>query len=558
MASISVGLSIAGASISPPAKANLCTSVRDKSTTTETRNDVNFFRELFPDSTDRGDDLWNRMVLQCNRQRDTKGREIGKVTASPGNNAGKTQLKSGDLGAKVIRGHYNFFGLLAAQLRYVYVLSKTGGVWEMVIPYRPIINDVVKNRVDFNSSHAGVLYDSSQVANAGGELVLRSGARPISQTLCASSTYFAKQQGKYDKKELHRRDKENKFISLGKIEYKYTKNGGARWGCRVADSRDLFWRSDSASTRVSKVKPRDWILDNFVRTVENYWKIDGLFRLRLLMKGHNDSSFPASMRALLKDDDHLTVRFATKFLPYKFNQMYKSNIVQFNNFSTMTTDGTYWHEVGHAFGLDDEYGKVTKDGDARENGCESPEYDRRVTATYQMCEAGATEKRQLYHYLAVSRYATKQNECDNDAACGTGRYCDRGTITIGKNQCVPLKANNAACAAIGGGKQCASGQCRSGRCYSENSVAMGGTCYADGACRQGKCSAADGFRGVCVCKKDSDCGSGRYCDGGLDLKRNACRAKLENGQSCGKVASVGNDRKCLSGKCSGFPNYKCK
>jgi hypothetical protein len=96
------------------------------------------------------------------------------------------------------------------------------------------------------------------------------------------------------------------------------------------------------------------------------------------------------------------------------------------------------------------------------------------------------------------------------------------------------------------------------RCYTPNSVAMGGTCYNDDACKEGKCSAIDGAQGTCVCKEDSDCGAGKWCDAGLDTKINACRAKLDKGESCGKTGSVGNDHKCKSGKCSGFPNYKCK
>jgi hypothetical protein len=61
-----------------------------------------------------------------------------------------------------------------------------------------------------------------------------------------------------------------------------------------------------------------------------------------------------------------------------------------------------------------------------------------------------------------------------------------------------------------------------------------------------------------VCKRDSDCGSGSWCDAGLDLKDNVCKRKLDKGESCGKAGSFGNDHKCKSGKCSGFPDYKCK
>ncbi|HEY7494884.1 MAG TPA: hypothetical protein VIH59_27750 [Candidatus Tectomicrobia bacterium] len=544
-----------------PAHANLCDSVKDRTTTAATKNDVNFYEELFPDPTDRGNRLWNEIVLQCNRQRDTKGNEVSKVTAAAGHNTNKQLLKARDLETKVIRGHYNFFGTVVTQLKYVYVLSKKDGVWTMIIPYRPIINELVTNRIDFNFEHTRKLYDASQVVNPASSaqvLTLKPSPESIVTTLCSTSTYFPGDEGKYDNMELHKRDPENKFISLGKIQYRYEKDGNTFSGCRVNANRDLYWRWDPNGHQVVRVKPQDWILDNFVRTAESYWTIPGIFQLKLLMQGRNESAFPKSTLDLLQDDDHLTVRFATKFLPYGFNQMYKSNIIQFNNFSTMTTDGTYWHEVGHAFGLDDEYGGETKDDVDKRNGCDHVSYQSFSPGTYQMCDAGADEKRTIYHYLAVSRYITAQSECNSDGDCGTGRYCDQGTLTVGKNQCVELKADNQTCDLIGGGHQCQGGQCKFGRCYTPNSVAMGDTCYVDDACKAGKCSSVDGAKGTCVCKTDSDCDANQWCDAGADTQINVCRTKLARGASCGKAGSVGNDHKCKSGECSGFPKYVCK
>jgi len=66
--------------LSAQAQANLCDSVKDTTTTAETQRDVGFYQELFPDAALQGNRRWNEIVLQCNRQRDTKGNEIGKVT----------------------------------------------------------------------------------------------------------------------------------------------------------------------------------------------------------------------------------------------------------------------------------------------------------------------------------------------------------------------------------------------------------------------------------------------------------------------------------------------
>jgi hypothetical protein len=145
--------------------------------------------------------------------------------------------------------------------------------------------------------------------------------------------------------------------------------------------------------------------------------------------------------------------------------------------------------------------------------------------------------------------------CKADADCIEGKYCDQGA-DLNLNQCKNKKADNESCDLVGGGHQCKSGFCKFSRCYTPNSVEMGDTCYNDDACQEGKCSAIDGAKGTCVCKKDSDCGTGKWCDAGIDTKVNACRPKRNKGESCAGVA--GNDHKCKSGKCSGFPKYECK
>ncbi|HEX2734211.1 MAG TPA: hypothetical protein VHM70_21530 [Polyangiaceae bacterium] len=639
---------LAALSVSQETRADLCNSVQDADAkaSAETKRDVDFYESLFPDSTYFGKRGWNEKIVQCNRQRDNKGDQIAKITQTLGTNPDRKQLESKNLDYKVIRGHYNFFGTLATRMKYVYVLSKENNVWKMVIPYDPIINDVVKDRIDFDmdgDGHAFHLYDASQIVDPKAEkLELKPTPKPIAQTLCSDFTYFSGSEGKYDKqtgKNASKRDKENKFISLGRIEFYYDKSEFLSLGCRVKRDRDVYWVDSKGKVRKSRAD--DWVLDNFVRAAEGYWTIPGVFELQLLMKGRNESKFPKALTKLLNDGDHLTVYFATKFLPYGDNQMYKSNIIEFNNFSTMSSDGTYWHEVGHAFGLDDEYAK----DDSKPNGCKNSVFEKLTPTTYEMCKAGAPEQRTIYHYLAATRYITTQSECSQDPDCATDEYCDKGVDTT-RNQCVSKKSNNDACSLVDGGRQCKSGYCKVGRCYDPNSVAMGGTCYVDDACKLGKCSSIDGTKGTCVCKQDADCnksgyycnagldlskneclaqktdnstcdiaggahqcksgycqwshcytpnsvatggtcyvddacklgkcssingtkgtcvcksdadcGDGRWCDGGADLHLNVCKNKLNKGDSCGTALTVGNDHKCKSGECSGFPNYVCK
>ena len=155
-------------------------------------------------------------------------------------------------------------------------------------------------------------------------------------------------------------------------------------------------------------------------------------------------------------------------------------------------------------------------------------------------------------------YAVNRPTCKKDTDCDDGEYCNAGA-DLKRNSCVAQKSDNETCDLVGGGHQCKSGHCRFSRCYTPDAANIGDTCYMDDACRSGRCSDIDGVKGVCVCNDDNDCGSSSsYCDKGIDTKINACRPKLSNGAKCGKAGSFGNDHKCKSGKCSGFPKYECK
>jgi hypothetical protein len=138
--------------------------------------------------------------------------------------------------------------------------------------------------------------------------------------------------------------------------------------------------------------------------------------------------------------------------------------------------------------------------------------------------------------------------CQGDLDCAAGTYCNAG-VDIRQNKCEAKQADNASCPLVNGARTCKSGLCKSGRCYSPNSVAMGDACYVNEACALGKCSSIDGTRGTCVCDADADCGSGRWCDRGLDTTKNSCKAKLASGAVCGTVGELGVGHRCRSGEC---------
>lgn len=143
---------------------------------------------------------------------------------------------------------------------------------------------------------------------------------------------------------------------------------------------------------------------------------------------------------------------------------------------------------------------------------------------------------------------TVNTGCGKDSDCQSGEWCDAGA-DLKANVCRPLRKDNEACPAIGGGHACVSGKCSFGRCYTENSVSAGGGCFVNSQCRTGKCSSANGLDGTCVCDADADCGSGQWCNKGLDLKVNRCERKLARGEVCGTVGEVGVGHRCLSGSC---------
>jgi hypothetical protein len=166
-----------------------------------------------------------------------------------------------------------------------------------------------------------------------------------------------------------------------------------------------------------------------------------------------------------------------------------------------------------------------------------------------------TSKRQCVSDRCSVGQCADADECQADADCGAGNYC--GDPIAGKRTCKAKLNNGSICAKA---EQCQAGRCKTGFCSAVASASMGDSCRFDDECRVGKCNAPVGglTKGTCVCNKDADCGASQWCDGGIDTKVNACRAKLNKGEKCGKAGSVGNDHKCKSGECSGVPKYECK
>ena len=149
---------------------------------------------------------------------------------------------------------------------------------------------------------------------------------------------------------------------------------------------------------------------------------------------------------------------------------------------------------------------------------------------------------------AWAKAQKQEGDCQSDAECGGGLFCDKGTLTVGANTCKRRLTDGSLCDRDA---QCASDTCHTLRCVTPQSKKIGAACYVDIECRDGKCNAALGgtVAGKCVCDDDADCGAGFWCDRGVDTKQNSCKAKLNKGAVCGTVGEVGVGHRCKSGDC---------
>ena len=404
------------------AQANLCKSIRDTQTKPETQQEIKIYEQMFPEQKWFGSQRYNAFVLECNRKRDANGAKLRKLLTGKGSKDAIRLLNRDDLEPKLLKFRYRFFGVAPFKMRYV--VWKDDGVWQVLLPYRYSINESVKNRIDLNRDHASRLYDGSQVTKSTvkGELKykLKKNAKSVWETQCSGEPIYVKGKKKpYRNKNgsnANKRGRKNKLIDRGQIQYRYKNDKNATLGCRVVRNKKLYGKHP-ISNKFGPIRPDHWLLHNFVKVGEKHWNQDGGFRLHIALKGFNETLLPKRAREVLKKtlkrkDDYLKIVFGSLFMPYGGNQMYKSNLWQPNNLSTMTSNGTHVHEIGHALGLDDEYGKGKGD-------CDHIQYQRvaedenkhrsggRTYAlkNYTMCKGYGRQFNTIYHYIATSRYA---------------------------------------------------------------------------------------------------------------------------------------------------------
>ena len=121
--------------------ANLCGKVTDEDTIQATKDEIDLYQTLFTNADFHGSLDYNGFVLECNRRRDNKGDEVRKMLTRDDWADMRNVLNENDLPPFLFDASYKFFGFAWFKMRYL--VWKEAGTWHLLIPYNPIINDVL-------------------------------------------------------------------------------------------------------------------------------------------------------------------------------------------------------------------------------------------------------------------------------------------------------------------------------------------------------------------------------------------------------------------------------
>ena len=90
--------------------AGLCGSGPDQKIPDERIREERFARTLFPEVDYHGIEAYNRILIECNRKRDSRGGDLRRELGKFGEAGFSSELTRPDLDWKMISGHYNFYG----------------------------------------------------------------------------------------------------------------------------------------------------------------------------------------------------------------------------------------------------------------------------------------------------------------------------------------------------------------------------------------------------------------------------------------------------------------
>lgn len=487
-----------------------------------------------------GDREYNAWILSCNRQRDNRGKEIDQdIDAATGGTFAK------DLPEASIKGQYSFYGDSLAthvftSLEYRYLLKRVQGTWIVTLP----IDLDLKNL-----SYAGK-----------GKVRV-----PLENRLDVSQ-YLAVELGVMS-------PKGKGTLPCDQGQEKWTSVPGA---AKVVDT-GFIGPDDATYDGVACRLPMDShvpggrrLLDEYYRhwrdVIETAWAHQG-FTVEVLILDHD--TIDADLLKQIKQDD-LIWHVHTTLDPQQ-RARYRSGFLWEPHMYTGAYPSTIAHEAGHELGLDDEYRENDKGGKNAWRDC-SGDHLELPGASYLMCNTDSISSpndgdawftaraavthpdanKAIYPWIITRRYAVGlKAQCHQDSDCGGDQYCDQGGFAkLGRNSCVKRKRENETC---GADNQCLAGTvCKGkpfGRCITEASVALGGTCTRDAQCKTGSCNSDD----VCQCTADTDCLGTQYChEGFAGIGQNRCEAKRSEDEACG------SDSQCIApATCMGKPLGRC-
>lgn len=533
-----LGAIASGALRPAPARANLCD-------TTPTAAHTAAASQIESEAYSRGNDCrswescfigargYDASVIACNRKRDSLGDNLDKMSES---------RFSASLPTRIVRGHYNFFGF--ARKWYGYKLARQNGNWTAtsVLDFR--FPETEKDKL-----HIPVALTKLLSAGAGGA--------PLSQGVCATQATNDKDDGLVYAKDYP------------------PPRYGAR-GCRVPRTANYYLLPNTTFADSSLAGQRrpvtEWLMLYWRDRIEARWsRADGSFKMKIEIAnfaGRPGEITAASLKEVTDADAKFVVELEHNV--NRLNNMYRPiEILGIEFYRAIYSGVSEWviaHEFGHSLGLDDEYPQRESNVPGYRDCAELSGEKGNSNQRYLMCNVDDTAPKSVYYWLITQRYAV--GDCQTDADCGSG-YCDKGTLTIGRNHCANKKELGVACTRP---EQCASGRCYLARCQAANECAEDRDCapaeYCDkgtltlgrnqcvakkangiGCTRAEQCTSGRCYAGTCkpqdACKEDVDCGGAKYCDTGtLTVGVNQCVDKRKNGDACTRAGQ------CLSGRCN--------
>lgn len=328
----------------PPAFAGLCKAGNIEgrhNREAESLEHENFATAVSPlDGTSDyiGSRPYNAHVLACNRKRDTVGNKIEKSIDSD-------HVFEDTLGPRMIKGHYNYFGNVVTQQKYMYRLERNSGSWIVTIP------------AEFHFPELKL----TKYLDITMPLAERLG---IAATICATTV---KSRGK---------------TTRGLVPKSVNNGIWAYDTCRV-DRDERF----TVNGQTKDIK--DWYMEYWRELIQTYWSRPG-FELRFLIINHDEVA-SADLAAYKKEDIvwHVRLNMNANVIPrYKANPLFLHPI-----YSGVDPAGVI-HEFGHVLGLDDEYSS-------------NMECVALGGADYIMCDAyslGGDNQKAIYPWIVTRRY----------------------------------------------------------------------------------------------------------------------------------------------------------